>query len=572
MVAPQQLVDNVRAQLAAAQRAPGVDDYLRAWSDWWLGLAAKPELQIALAQSAVAAAVDAWRYALAATAQALPHGTGATHGNADSTFAGNAWSLWPFNLYARGHAHLKKWSMQALAAADGVSAENALRLEFMRRLVLDAASPAHYLLTNPELLAQTAAEGGVNLLRGARYWLEDAAHLLEGRSVPGAENFRVGVQVAVTPGKVVMRNELIELIQYRPQCASVYAEPILITPAWIMKYYVLDLSPHNSLVKFLVERGHTVFMMSWKNPSAADRDLAMDDYVRLGLRAALTAVSAIVPDQRVHTVGYCIGGTLLTIGAAALAKADDARIASITLLAAQTDFSEPGELSVFISPNQLAALETQMQRDGVLRSESMGAAFALLRANDLIWAPAINQYVRGQRGSMNDLMAWNADGTRMPCRMHSEYLTRLYLNNELSTGRYTVDGAGIDLQQLTVPMFVVGTETDHVAPWQSVYKTRALTHSDDYTFVLTSGGHNAGIVSGAVNPKRRHRLLRLRAAAPSPADFLAGAEARAGSWWPSWQLWLAAHSPAPKVAPPQTGNSAAGYPALADAPGDYVRG
>ena len=550
--------------------APGVDDYVRAWSDWWLGLVNQPEQQLALARSALAAGADTWRFAVQA-AGALCSASAPSHGNAAPEFAGEAWNHWPFNLYAHGYAHLSNWTEQALASASGVSAENAQRLEFLRRLVLGASSPAHYLFTNPELLAQTATEAGANLLRGAQYWLEDAAHMLDGGRT-GAEQFRVGEQVAVTPGKVVLRNELIELIQYSPQGGTVHAEPILITPAWIMKYYVLDLSPRNSLVKFLVDSGHTVFMMSWKNPTAADRGLGMDDYVRVGLRAALDAVAAIVPKQRVHAVGYCIGGTLLSIGAAALAAEGDQRIASITLLAAQTDFSEPGELSVFISPNQLALLEVQMQRDGVLSSQSMGTAFALLRANDLIWAPAINQYLRGRRGSMNDLMAWNADGTRMPCRMHSEYLSRLYLNNELSAGRYTVAGTRVDLMQLTVPMFVVGTETDHVAPWTSVFKTRALTRSADYTFVLTSGGHNAGIISGAVNPKRRHRLQRWNdAAESSPAAFLAAADARAGSWWPSWRKWLNAHSSARKVAAPPLGNAAAGYAPLEDAPGQYVR-
>jgi polyhydroxyalkanoate synthase subunit PhaC len=366
-----------------------------------------------------------------------------------------------------------------------------------------------------------------------------------------------------------------ELIQYSPQGASVHAEPVLITPAWIMKYYVLDLSPHNSLVQYLVSQGHTVFMISWKNPTAADRNLGMDDYLRLGLRAAIDAVSTIVPGRGIHTVGYCIGGTLLAIGAAQLARAGDARIASVTLLAAQTDFSEPGELAVFISPNQLAALQLQMQRDGVLRSENMAAAFALLRASDLIWAPAINQYVRGQRAPLNDLMAWNADGTRMPCRMHGEYLTRLYLRNELSTGSFTVDGAAVDLGAITAPMFVVGTETDHVAPWHSVFKTGALVRSRDYTFLLTSGGHNAGIVSGPVNPKRRHSLRHwdsAAAAATSPADYLASCEQRTGSWWPSWQQWLAAHSAAERVPAPPMGNAAAGYAPLGEAPGDYVRG
>ena len=572
MTAPQQLtqqlVHSVRAQLAAAKTAPGSDDYLRAWSDWCLGLATQPERQLALAQDALARGVETWQYAMRAVAgQALPHG------NTDARFANELWNHWPFNLYAHNYAHLKQWSAQALAASAGVTSENAQRLEFLQRQMLDAASPAHYLLTNPELLEQTRSESGANLTRGAQYWLEDFARMIAGGASPGAEKFRVGIEVAATPGKIVMRNGLIELIQYSPSGTSVHAEPILITPAWIMKYYVLDLSAHNSLVKYLVNQGHTVFMVSWKNPTSADRNLGLDDYVQLGLCAALDAITAIVPGQRVHTVGYCIGGTLLSIGAAALAREGDTRVASISLFAAQTDFSEPGELSVFISPSQLAALELQMQRDGVLTSNSMGSAFAMLRGSELIWAPAVNQYLRGQRSSLNDLMAWNADGTRMPCRMHSEYLTRLYLHNDLAAGRFALKGIPVDLKQLTVPLFVVGTETDHVAPWRSAFKTRALTRSDDYTFVLTSGGHNAGIISGPVNPKRRHRTLRWDDAAgpASPEQYLDCAELRAGSWWPTWQQWLAERSPAPLMAPPATGNSAAGYPALADAPGDYLR-
>jgi len=567
-LAPRQpLVAELRSQLATA--VPGVDDYLRAWADWSLGLALAPERQQALFQSALAHGADNLRFALqAAAGKAMPAESD------DAAFAGAGWQDWPFNVYAHTFQNLKDWSGEVLAAADGVSAENAQRLEFLRRQWLNLASPAHYLPTNPQLLEQTRTEGGANLLRGAQHWVEDLARTLAGGAAPGTENFRVGAQVAVTPGKVVMRNELAELIQYTPQTDSVYAEPILVTPAWIMKYYILDLSPHNSLVNYLVGQGHTVFMLSWKNPTAADRNRSMDDYVRLGFRAALDAVQAIVPGRRVHTVGYCIGGTLLSIAAAALAREGDTRIASITLFAAQTDFSEPGELSLFISPGQLAALEAQMQRDGVLSSESMGAAFALLRPGELIWAPAVNQYLRGQRAPLSDLMAWNADGTRMPCRMHSEYLERLYLHNELAAGRFTVEGRAIDLRDLTMPMFVVGTETDHVAPWRSAFKTRALTRSGDYTFLLTSGGHNAGIISGPVNAKRRHRVYRWSDAgeAASPEQYLADAQLHAGSWWPTWQQWLVAHSAPGLVAPPPQGNSAAGYVPLADAPGGYVRG
>jgi polyhydroxyalkanoate synthase subunit PhaC len=566
---PQAIVRGVRTQLATAGTAPGLNDYLRAWADWCLGLSLAPEMQLALAQSAIARGAETWWFALqAASGQPTPHAS------ADPKFAAASWQRWPFNLYAHAYHNLREWSAEALSAANGVSGENAQRLQFLQKQWLDAASPAHYLPTNPQLLEQTREESGANLMRGARHWIEDAARMLTGGVAPGTERFRVGEHVAVTPGKVVMRNELAELIQYSPQGEHVYAEPILITPAWIMKYYVLDLSPHNSLVNYLVGQGHTVFMISWKNPTAADRNLAMDDYVRDGLRAALDAVSAIVPGRRVHTVGYCIGGTLLSIGAAALARAGDARIASITLFAAQTDFSEPGELSMFISPSQLAALEAQMQRDGVLRSESMGAAFALLRGSELIWAPAVDQYLRGQRAPLNDLMAWNADGTRMPCRMHSEYLNRLYQRNELAKGTFTVDGHAVDLRLLTVPMFVVGTETDHVAPWRSAFKTRALTRSDDFSFVLTSGGHNAGIISGPVNPKRRHRICCWGDAttAASPDQFMEQAELRAGSWWPTWEHWLAEHSSPARVAPPPMGNAAAGFPALCDAPGGYVRG
>jgi polyhydroxyalkanoate synthase len=313
-------------------------------------------------------------------------------------------------------------------------------------------------------------------------------------------------------------------------------------------------------------------MISWKNPTKTDRNLGMDDYLKLGIVDALDAVTSIVPDRKVHAVGYCIGGTLLTIAAAALAQRGDQRLASLTLLAAQSDFSEPGELSLFISPSQLAMLEAVMSKAGVLSSDKMGASFALLRSQDLLWNPAINNYVKGQRDNPNDLMAWNADGTRMPWRMHTEYLNKLYLNNELANGEFTSAGARIDLKSVKLPMFVVGTETDHVAPWKSAYKTRGLTRSDDYTFLLTSGGHNAGIVSGPVHPKRRHRMLTWHDdhSAPTPEQWQEKATLTAGSWWPTWQRWLAEHSSTERVAPPATGSTAKGYAPLYDAPGNYV--
>jgi len=559
---------HLRAQLAAFSGGLAPDDYARAWWDWYLNLAGQPQRQAELAQSAYAKAVDSLQFfARAASGEPLAPGHEALG------FAHPAWNVWPFNAYARAYGNWASWWAQALEAPSG--APPALsRANFAGRMLLEAASPANFLHTNPELLAKTAAESGRNLIRGLQNWLEDARRAVEGGRKAGTEQFAIGKDLAVTPGKVVFSNRLIELLQYSPQTPEVYAEPVLITPAWIMKYYILDLSPRNSLVRYLVERGHTVFMISWKNPDAADRDLGMDDYVRLGLLAALQKVRELVPGPRVHAVGYCIGGTLLSIGAALLARTAPEALASVTLFAAQADFSEPGELSVFITPSQIAMLESMMEQAGVLESERMGAAFALLRSRELLWTPAVQQYVRGERPQLNDLMAWNADGTRMPYRMHSEYLERLYLKNELAQGTLRFEGGPIDLKAITVPMFVVGTETDHVAPWRSVYKLRSLTRSADYTFLLTSGGHNAGIVSGPAHPRRRHRLLTWHDATQSltPEQWLQQSSLTEGSWWPSWAQWLASHSSAARVPARQPGGAGAAITALADAPGQYVRG
>jgi len=561
----------LRAQLAALTGGLAPDDYARAWWEWYLNVASHPPRQAALARSAYEKMLDSWQFAARAAS-----GESLAPGHEDKGFGDPAWNVWPFNVYARAYTNWAGWWQQALAPHPGSSDPGLSRANFAGRLLLDAASPANFLHTNPELLKRTAAESGQNLIRGMKHWVEDVGRMASGSGRgPASEHFEVGKDVAITPGKVVYRNRLIELLQYSPQTANVYAEPVLITPAWIMKYYILDLSPRNSLVRYLVENGHTVFMISWKNPDATDRDLGLEDYVQLGFLDALAEVRRIVPQRKVHAVGYCIGGTLLAIAAARLATAHDHSLASVSLLAAQADFSEPGELSVFITPSQIAMLEAMMNKTGVLESERMGGAFALLRSRDLMWGPAVEQYVRGERPKVNDLMAWNADGTRMPCRMHSEYLERLYLKNELATGEFTLGGQPVHLRQIHLPMFVVGTETDHVAPWHSVYKVRALTHSSDYTFLLTSGGHNAGIVSGPVHPKRRHRILTWSDATTtlSADEWLKHAPLHQGSWWPAWQHWLSEHSAAKQVpARAVSDHAGSGSGALGDAPGSYVRG
>jgi polyhydroxyalkanoate synthase len=565
-----EIARDLRAQLAALTGGMAPDDYLNAWWDWYLNLATQPPRQAQLAHSAYEKLLDSWQFLTRAAAGApLPPG----HENFG--FNDAAWNVWPFNVYAHTYANWASWWQQALTPPAAATDPNLARVNFAGRMLLEAASPANFLHTNPELLKRTVAESGHNLMRGLKNWLEDAQRAVNGGGhAPGTERFQVGRDVAITPGKVIFRNRLIELLQYSPQTPTVYAEPVLITPAWIMKYYILDLSPRNSLVRYLVEKGHTVFMISWRNPDAADRELSVGDYVKLGFLDALAEVRRIVPRRPVHAVGYCIGGTLLAIAAAVLAAAGDTSLASLTLLAAQVDFSEPGELSVFITPSQIAMLEAMMSKSGVLESERMGAAFAMLRARDLMWTPAVNQYMRGERPQLNDLMAWNADGTRMPWRMHSEYLERLYLKNELAQGTFTVNGARVDVANIRVPMFVVGTETDHVAPWRSAYKIRGLTRSADYTFLLTSGGHNAGIVSGPVHPKRRHRLLTWKNATAtlSADEWLKSAPLHEGSWWPAWERWLAEHSSARQEAARVPAAQAGDGAALEEAPGSYVRG
>jgi len=564
----QNLQRSLRAQMATVTGGLAPDVYVNAWWDWLLNLAKEPPQQLKLAEDAMAKTAETLAFAAQAAASREPLSPVA----GDARFEGTAWSQWPFNVYAHAYRNYADWWQNALATVPGVAPENKRTLEFMARNALEAVSPDHYLATNPELLDATRAEAGKNLVRGFGNWLEDIQGTLGGKARPGSEKFVIGRDIAATPGKVVLRNDLIELIQYSPATETVLAEPVLIIPAWIMKYYILDLSAKNSLVSYLVSQGHTVFMVSWKNPTESDRNLGMDDYLRLGIRAAFDAVSRIVPDQKIHTAGYCIGGTLLSIAEAMFAAEGDHRTATMTLLAAQQDFSEPGELSLFVSPSQIDMLEAVMHRTGVLKSEQMGAAFSLLRARDLLWTPAVNSYVRGKRESPNDLMAWNADGTRMPCRMHSEYLRQLYLNNALARGEFKADGRLADLASIQLPMFVVGTETDHVAPWKSVYKARGLTRSTDYTFLLTSGGHNAGIVSGAVHPRRRHRVRTWLNATEtlSPEAWFDSTPLRAVSWWPTWEQWLAQRAMPQKVAPPPMGSAASGYVPLADAPGEYV--
>jgi polyhydroxyalkanoate synthase len=380
-----------------------------------------------------------------------------------------------------------------------------------------------------------------------------------------AGGFKVGENLAATPGKVVFRNALMELIQYSPVTAEVGAEPVLIVPAWIMKYYILDLSPGNSMVRWLVGQGHTVFIMSWRNPGADLRDTSLDDYRTQGVAAAIDEVRRVCGKVKIHATGYCLGGTLLAITAAAMARDGDDRLASLSLFAAQTDFTEPGDLKLFITEDQLSFLGDIMQTQGYLDSAQMGSAFQMLQANDLIWAHAIRNYLLGEQDVPFDLMAWNADGTRLPARMHIEYLRHLYLNNDLAEGRLQAGGKPLALNDLHLPIFLVGTEQDQIAPWHSVFKLH-LGNDAELTFVLTSGGHNAGIVSEPGHQRRHFRIRTREADAPTPgaAEWEAETPPQEGSWWVEWSAWLAKHAAGEPIEPPPMAAS------LGAAPGSYV--
>jgi polyhydroxyalkanoate synthase len=544
--------------------------FAAAYFDWAAHLAFSPGKQLQLVEKARRKtrrlATYAWRTAMknddcAKAIEPLAH---------DRRFRDEAWQKWPFDVIHQAFLLHQQWWHNATTEVRGVTKQHEAMVEFVSRQMLDVLAPSNFILTNPKIFERTMTTGGMNFAAGWRNMIGDWERAATGRKPVGTENFEIGRNVAVTPGKVVYRNALIELIQYAPATDKVRPEPILIVPAWIMKYYILDLSPRNSLVKYLTQQGFTVFMVSWRNPGPRDRSLGLDDYRTAGVMTALDVVNAIVPTRKVHAVGYCLGGTLLAIAAAAMARDADDRLKSITLLGAQTDFTEPGELGLFINESQVTFLEDMMWEQGVLDTKQMAGAFQLLRTNDLVWSYMARNYLMGERDTMTDLMAWNADTTRMPYRMHSEYLRRLFLDNDLAAGRFKVGGRPVALSDIRTPIFAVGTTADHVAPWRSTHKIHLQTGAD-VTFVLASGGHNAGIVSELDHPGQNFQVMTSGADDPyvDPEMLQADAPHKAGSWWPEWANWVAGHSGAP-VDPPQMGIAGEGT-LFGDAPGTYVR-
>ena len=543
---------------------------MAAYTDWAVHLASSPGKQAHLLEKSARKSARLASYLTNCTAKKGLNDACIEPLPFDKRFIDPAWKKWPFNLLHQSFLLNQQWWSNATTGVDGVTQQHENVMEFATRQLLDVFSPSNYLLTNPQLIDQTKKEGGQNLVRGMHNLIDDMQRTIGNKKPAGTEEYIVGKNLAVTPGKVVYRNRLIELIQYEPVTEEVRPEPILIVPAWIMKYYILDLSAKNSLVKYLTEQGFTVFMVSWKNPDEDDRDLGMADYRQLGVMDAINTIGKITGKSKVHSMGYCLGGTLLSIAAAAMSRDGDDRIQSVSLLATQVDFSEAGELMLFINESQVSFLEDMMWEQGYLDAKQMSGAFQLLNSNDLIWSRMVHEYLMGERTPINDLMAWNFDTTRMPYKMHSQYLRKLFLDNDLTEGRYLVNEKPISISDIRAPAFVVGTQKDHVAPWHSVYKFHLLSDTD-VTFLLTSGGHNAGIVSEIGHPRRSYQIATTKKEDKytDPNSWEAKYAHHDGSWWPELTKWLHSHS-SQFTAPPSMGAPKKKLSVLGDAPGTYI--
>lgn len=572
--AAQALDDRVRSALSTATMGLSPVALGLATADWWMNLASSPGKQLTLAQRAMQLAQQAAQ----ATAQPV--------GERDTRFKDAAWQQWPYNVMKEGFKASDSWWREA-AQVEGMTRHHQQLIDFFARQWMDALAPSNWASTNPEVLAKAKETSGASLRKGLELFMQDQQAARKAKAETTAAElepleFAVGQDVACTPGKVVFRNHLMELIQYSHSTDKVLPEPVLIVPSCIMKYYILDLSPHNSMVKYLVDQGHSVFIVSWRNPDASDRDLKMQDYLSTGVLEAMAAVKAATGAASIHTMGYCLGGTFLAIAAAALGRlkrkktrtakeetlipADVPNLSSVILLAAQTDFAEPGELGVFIDEAQLANLRQRMNDKGYLSGKQMGGSFQFLASKDLVWSRNTRRYLMGEDDASFDLMSWNADQTRLPARMHSEYLTSLFLNNALASGQYRFAGATVALMDIDAPMMVVGTTRDHVSPWKSVYKIHLQTDTH-VSFVLAAGGHNAGIVSEPGRPRRSFQIASVEDGAGwiDPDDWVAQTPVVQGSWWEAMDQWIKARSGTPVKAKPIKADLV-----VCDAPGEYV--
>ena len=487
----------------------------------------------------------------------------------DRRFADAAWSEHPAYDYLK-QAYLlnARWMQSAVREVEDLDEETRRKVEFYTRQLIDACAPTNFVVTNPKVLRETLDSGGENLVRGLEHLIQD---LQRGRgrlsiAMTDERAFKLGENVATTPGKVVFQNDLMQLIQYAPSTPEVQRRPLLIIPPWINKFYILDLKPQNSFITWAVDQGHTLFVISWVNPDERLAQKRFDDYMLEGPLAGLDAIERAAGEREANVIGYCIGGTLLACTLAWMAKRGDRRVASATFFTALTDFAEAGELKVFIDDAQIRLLEEHVARKGYLEGRHMATVFNLLRANDLIWSFVVNNYLLGREPLPFDLLYWNADSTRMPAAMHSFYLRNMYLENRLvRPGGITLAGETLDLRDVDLPIYQLSTESDHIAPWKATYALSQMARGP-YRFVLSGSGHIAGVI----NPPAANKYHYLTNAQNSPAadDWLAGAKRHAGSWWTDWAAWVAQYGGGMV---PARDPGAGALPAIEDAPGSYVR-
>ena len=475
-----------------------------------------------------------------------------------------------FDYLKQSYLLTARWLQGTVKEVEGVDDKTAKKVDFYTRQFIDAMSPSNFAMTNPQVVKATVESKGENLLKGLQNMLTDLERGKGKLAIrqTDMDAFKVGGNVATSPGKVVYQNELMQLIQYAPSTAEVYQVPLLIVPPWINKFYILDLKPENSFIKWATEQGYTVFVISWVNPDERLAGFVFEDYMKKGPLAALDAIEKATGQRKVSAIGYCIGGTLMATTLAYMAARDDDRIAACTFFTAQVDFTEPGELGVFIDEDQLAGIEQMMGKKGYLEGAEMATTFNMLRANDLIWSFVVNNYLMGKDPFPFDLLYWNADATRMPAAMHSYYLRNMYQKNLLSQpGGLVVDNVPIDLRKITVPVYLQAGKEDHIAPAKSVYKATQI-FKGPVRFMLAGSGHIAGVVNPPRNKKYQHWLNETTKNPPTLAEWQAGAKEFPGSWWHDWDKWLSALS-GPKVPARVPGEG--GLPAIEDAPGSYVK-
>jgi polyhydroxyalkanoate synthase len=461
----------------------------------------------------------------------------------DRRFKHEAWTENQlFDFIKQSYLLTARWMQSTVRDVEGLDDKTAKKVDFYTRQFVDAMAPSNFVMTNPEVLKATMESGGENLVKGLENLLKDLERG-KGRlsiSMTDIEAFKVGQNIAVTPGQVIYQNELMQLLQYEPVTESVAKRPLLILPPWINKYYILDLRPTNSFIKWAVEQGHTVFMASWVNPDESLARKTFEDYMVEGPLAALDAIEQATGEREVNVIGYCLGGTLLAATLAWMAAKKDNRFKSATFLTTMVDFTEPGELGVFIDEEQLTALEEKMEKRGYLEGHDMATTFNMLRANDLIWSFVVNNYLLGKDPFPFDLLYWNADSTRMPAEMHSFYLRKMYQENLLmKPGGITLKGVPLDLRKIATPSYILSTKEDHIAPWRSAYAATQL-YKGPKKFVLSASGHIAGVV----NPPSANKYCHWTSdeLPPQPEQWLGQAQQHPGSWWPDWQRWVAEFS------------------------------